>query len=236
MTALERPGARLEHRLTRPNVSLAELYAAVDLALEHELAGLTVSPWLVRPAQRRLGASRLRLGTVIGDGHGGQLGSVKAYEASKALEHGATQLDFVMNGGALVSGDDQLVLDDMLSVIEMAHAALAAAGVIIEAAPLSEELVRRACRIAERAGADYVVTSTGDASPQHAIARAALERDSLGPRISVVAAGRFESAAEIVDVLHADATRVSCALSPNLVADTLAALGGQTPMATVAAR
>ena len=63
MTALERPGARLEHRLTRPNVSLAELYAAVDLALEHELAGLTVSPWLVRPAQRRLGASRLRLGT-----------------------------------------------------------------------------------------------------------------------------------------------------------------------------
>src|SRR5206468_6224677 len=121
-------------------------------------------------------------------------------------------------------GDDQLVLDDMLSVIEMAHAALAAAGVIIEAAPLGEELVRRACRIAERAGADYVVTSTGDASPQHAIERVALERDSLGPRIRVVAAGRFESAAEIVDVPHADASRVPCALCPHLVADSLAAL------------
>jgi len=236
MTALERPGARLEHRLTRPNVSLAELYAAVDLALEHELAGLTVSPWLVRPAQRRLGASRLRLGTVIGDGHGGQLGSVKAYEASKALEHGATQLDFVMNGGALVSGDDQLVLDDMLSVIEMAHAALAAAGVIIEAAPLSEELVARACRIAERAGADYVVTSSGDASAQRAIARATLERDSLGPRLTVVAAGRFETADEIVDALRAGASRVSCALTPALVADALVALGGPTPMAALGTR
>jgi hypothetical protein len=79
MTALERPGARLEHRLTRPNVSVAELHAAVDLALESELGGLTVSPWLVRPAQRRLGTSRLRLSTVIGDGHGGQIGSVKAF-------------------------------------------------------------------------------------------------------------------------------------------------------------
>ena len=236
MTALERPGARLEHRLTRPNVSLAELLAAVDLALEHELGGLTVSPWLVRPAQRRLGTSRLRLSTVIGDGHGGQIGSVKAFEASKALEHGATQLDFVMNGGALVSGDDQLVLEDMLSVIEMAHAALAPAGVIIEATPLTDEQVRRACRIAERAGADYVVTSTGHTSAQRAIARAALERDSLGPRISVVAAGVFLNAEEIVEALDAGARRVSCAFSPALAADALAALGGQTPMAAVGAR
>ena len=130
MTALERPTARLEHRLTRPNASLSELHAAVRLAVENELGGLTVNPWLLRPAVRQLGASRLRLGTVVGDGHGGQISSVKSYEASKALEHGATQLDFVMNGGALVSGDDQLVLDDMLSVIEMAHAALATAGAL----------------------------------------------------------------------------------------------------------
>jgi deoxyribose-phosphate aldolase len=141
-----------------------------------------------------------------------------------------------MNGGALVSGDDQLVLEDMLSVIEMAHAALAAAGVIIEAAPLTDEQVRRACRIAERAGADYVVTSTGDSSAKGAIARAALERDSLGPRISVVAAGVFLNAEEIVEALDAGARRVSCALSPGLAADALAALGGQTPMAAVAAR
>ncbi|MDP9250028.1 MAG: hypothetical protein M3O78_01500, partial [Chloroflexota bacterium] len=63
MTALERPEARLEHRLTRPNASLAELHAAVSLAVDSELGALIVSPWLLRPAQRQLGRSRLRLGT-----------------------------------------------------------------------------------------------------------------------------------------------------------------------------
>jgi deoxyribose-phosphate aldolase len=224
MTALERPGARLEHRLTRPNASLAELHAAVALAIDSELAALIVSPWLLRHAQRQLGRSRLRLGTVIGDGHGGQIGSVKAYEASKALEHGATQLDFVMNGGALLSGDDQLVLEDMLSVIEMAHAALASAGVIIEAAPLSDELVRRACRIAERAGADYVVTSIGDDLPARAIARAALLRDSLGPRLAVTATGRFATSDEILAAATAGASRISAPMTEVLMTEALAAL------------
>jgi deoxyribose-phosphate aldolase len=239
MTAPERPGARLEHRLTRPNASLAELHAAVSLAVETELGALIVSPWLLRPAQRQLGRSRLRLGTVIGDGHGGQIGSVKAYEASKALEHGATQLDFVMNGGALVSGDDQLVLDDMLSVIEMAHAALARAGVIIEVTPLSEDLVRRACRIAERAGADYVVTSIGDDPPARAVSRAALLRDSLGPRLAVTAAGRFVTADEVLAAANAGASRISTPMTDTLVAEALVALAAvdaSAPMAALAGR
>ena len=239
MTALERPGARLEHRLTRPNASLAELHAAVSLAVDSELGALIVSPWLLRPAQRLLGRSRLILGTVIGDGHGGQIGSVKAYEASKALEHGATQLDFVMNGGALVSGDEQLVLDDMLSVIEMAHAALASAGVIIEVVPLSEDLVRRACRIAERAGADYVVTSCGDDPPDRAISRSALLRDSLGPRLAVTAAGRFATADEVLAAARAGAGRISSTMTEALVADAiaaLAALDATAPMAALARR
>ena len=77
---------------------------------------------------------------------------MKAFEASKALEQGATQIDFVLNGGALASGDEETVFNDMLAVVDMAHSALAAAGVIVEPAPLSEELVRKACHLAERAG------------------------------------------------------------------------------------
>ena len=159
MTASVRRALRLEHRLTQPNASLADLEAAVALATNHELSALTVSPWLVKPAKRKLGRSRVTLGTVIGFPHGGQILSVKAFEASKALEQGATQIDFVLNGGALASGDDETVFNDMLAVVDMAHSALAAAGVIVEADPMSEDLVRRACHLAERAGADYVVTS-----------------------------------------------------------------------------
>ena len=213
MTVSARRVLRLEHRLTQPNASLEDLDAAVALATEHELAALTVNPWLVKAAKRGLGRSRVTLGTVVGYPTGGQLLSVKAFEASKALEQGATQIDFVLNGGALVSGDDETVFNDMLAVVDMAHSALAAAGVIIEAEPLAEELVRRACHLAERAGADYVVTSTGAATANATVSRARVLRDSVGPRIGVKASGRFRSADQLTAVAAAGASRVSALLT-----------------------
>lgn len=216
MTVSPHRAVRLEHRLTQPNASIADLDAAVALATEHELAGITVSPWLVKPAKRRLGASRLTLGTVVGFPHGTQLLSVKAFEASKALEQGATQIDFVLNGGALTSGDDETVFNDMLAVVDMAHSALATVGVIVEADPFSEELVRKACHLAERAGADYVVTSSGAASAQATVARTRVLRDSVGPRIGVKACGRFRTAEQLNDAVAAGAARVSVQLTQAL--------------------
>lgn len=216
MNASVRRAVRLEHRLTQPNASLADLEAAVALATEHELAALTVSPWLVKVAKRRLGRARVTLGTVIGYPHGGQILSVKAFEASKALEQGATQIDFVLNGGALASGDDETVFNDMLAVVDMAHSALAAAGVIVESGLLSEELVRKACHLAERAGADYVVTSSGAATASSTIARTRILRDSVGPRIGVKASGRFRSADQLNEAAAAGATRVSAMLTAAL--------------------
>lgn len=216
MTASVRRALRLEHRLTQPNASLADLDAAVALAVEHDLAALTVNPWLVKVAKRKLGRSRVALGTVIGYPHGGQLLSVKAFEASKALEGGATQIDFVLNGGALASGDDETVFNDMLAVVDMAHSALAAAGVIIEADPLSDELVRHACHLAERAGADHVVTSPGSATARSTVARTRVLRDSVGPRIGVKACGRFRTTDQLADAVAAGATRVSAQLTQAL--------------------
>jgi deoxyribose-phosphate aldolase len=216
MTLTGRRPLRVEHRLTQPNASLADLAAAVGLATEHELAGLTVSPWLVKAAKRTMGRSRVTLGTVVGFPHGGQLLSVKAFEASKALEQGATQIDFVLNSGALVSGDDETVFNDMLAVVDMAHSALAAAGVIVGTDPLTEDLVRRACHLAERAGADYVVTGAGSASASATIARTRLLRDGVGPRIGVKASGRFRSIEQLTDAVAAGATRVSTHLTPTL--------------------
>ena len=217
MTVTGRRPIRLEHRLTQPNASLADLATAIGLATEHELPALTVNPWLVKAAKRSLGRSRVAVGTVVGYPPGTQLLSVKAFEASKALEQGATQIDFVLNAGALVSGDDEIVFNDMLAVVDMAHSALAAAGVIVGADPLSEDLVRRACHLAERAGADYVVTGTGTASASATIARTRLLRDSVGPRIGVKASGRFRKVEELEEAVTAGATRVASQLTPTLV-------------------
>lgn len=216
MTASVRRALRLEHRLTQPNASLHDLEAAVALATEHEVAALTVNPWLVKAAKRHLGRSRVTLGTVVGYPSGSQILSVKAFEASKALEQGATQIDFVLNGGALASGDEETVFNDMLAVVDMAHSALAAAGVILEAAPQADELVRRACRLAERAGADYVVTSAGNATVRGTVARTRLVRDSVGPRIGVKASGRFRTLEQLTEATNAGASRVSAMLTVTL--------------------
>lgn len=217
MTASPRRSLRLEHRLTQPNASFVDLDAAVALAVEHDVAALTVSPWLVMAAKRGLGRSRVALGTVVGYPQGTHLLSVKAFEASKALEQGATQIDFVLNAGALASGDDEAVFNDMLAVVDMAHSALASAGVIVEPAPLSEELVRRACHLAERAGADHVVTGPGSGTAAATVARTRVVRDSVGPRIGVKACGRFRSAEQLEEAAGAGATRVSTLLTTSLL-------------------
>ena len=230
MTASVRRTLRLEHRLTQPNASIVDLEVAVGLATEHELAALTVNPWMVKAAKCLLGRSRVALGTVVGYPHGTQLLSVKAFEASKALEQGATQIDFVLNAGALSSGEEEIVFNDMLAVVDMAHSALAAAGVIIEVEPMNEELVRRACRLAERAGADHVVTSGGQAAVRSTLARTRLLRDSVGPRIGVKAAGRFRSVDQLIAASEAGASRISGALTATLAR----AVGEATPASAVA--
>lgn len=221
MIALTRT-ARLEHRLTRPTASLSDLHAAVDLVLEHELGTLLVSPWMVKPATRLLARTPARVGTVIGFPHGGQVAAVKAFEASTALDHGATQVDVVLNAGALVSGDDEAVLNDMLAVVEMAHSALATCGVIVGAASIGEELVRRACRLAARSGAAYVVTSDGSDSADATVELARFLHGVVGGHLQVKAAGELGDLSQVVAAFTAGADRISTSFTQQLAADLVA--------------
>jgi deoxyribose-phosphate aldolase len=221
MTALART-ARLEHRLVQPTATLADLHAAAGLALEHQLATLLVSPWLVKPAARLLSRSPVRVATVIGFPHGGQVAAVKAFEASTALDQGATQLDVMLNAGALVSGDDDAVLNDMLAVVEMAHSALATCGVIVRAGPVSDELLRRACRLAARSAAAYVVTSDGQEPAAATVERARFLHGVVGGHLQVKAAGEFTELSQLVEAVAAGADRISTAFSPQLAAEFLA--------------
>ena len=233
MTALRRT-VRLEHRLTRPNASLADLDAAIGLAVEHEVASLAVSPWLVKPAARLLSRTPVQVATVIGYPFGAQVAAVKAFEASTALEHGATELDFVLNAGALITGDDEAVLDDMLAVVEMAHSALAEAGVILQAGQLSDELILRACRLAARAGVDHVVTSPGEEPASLAIDLTAFLHRAIGEQLNVKAAGTFTELSQVADAASAGAHSISTSLSAELAEQTAAWLQGPALVASAA--
>jgi deoxyribose-phosphate aldolase len=228
MTALART-ARFEHRLTQPTASLADLHAAASLALEHELSTLLVSPWMVKAAARLLSRTGVRVATVIGFPHGGQVAAVKAFEASTALEHGATQLDVAVNGGALLSGDDEAVLADMLAVVEMAHSALATCGVIVGVGAVGEELTRRACRLAARAGAAWVATSDGLEAADATVAEARFLHGVVGGHLQVKAAGTLTELSQLVSAVAAGADRISTSFTPQLAAEALAWQRGPAP-------
>jgi deoxyribose-phosphate aldolase len=217
MTALRRI-ARLEHRLTRPDASLGDLDAALRIVREHELATLTVTPWLVRPAVRMGLPAGVRLAAVIGYPHGGQVSAVKAFEASRALEDGATELDFVINAGSLLSGDEAAALADMQAVIEMAHSALARCGAIVQPGRLGDDIVVRAGRLAARAGVDHLVTSSGEEPASVAIGLTSILHRLSGDH-EVKAAGIFTTLAEITEAFAAGAAGVSASLSPELAAE-----------------
>lgn len=225
MTALRR-AAQLEHRLTRPSATLADLDAAAALVLEHGLASLVVSPWLVKPAARLLARSGVRVATVVGFPDGTSLPAVKAFEASEALEHGAVEVDFVLNAGALASGDDDAVVADILAVVEMAHSGMALAGVTLAHGTLGEELVHRACRLAARAGVDSIITSTGEATGASTIERTAQLQRVVGGQLAVKAAGAFENAEEVWEAVRAGAMRVSTAFGRELLRDAVDLLSG----------
>jgi deoxyribose-phosphate aldolase len=216
MTANRRPAVPLEHRLTQPNATLEDLSEAVALVSEHDLAALIVSPWLVKAARRALGRSSIQIGAVVGFPYGGQLLAVKAFEASKALEQGATQIEFVLNSAARRARADETVYNGALAVVDMAHSALAYAAVVVGTDSLPTDLVSRACRIAERAGVDCVVTSTGEVDAGRTIERVSLLRDSVGPRVDVKAAGRFETPEQLDEAVAAGARRLSTLLGEEL--------------------
>ena len=102
-----------------------------------------------------------RSALTIGFPHGNHLTAVKVFEAERALEQGATELDMVIRIGALKSGRDRDVEDDIRAIVDAAHAAGAIVKVIFENAYLTHDEKIRACRLTEAAGGDFVKTSTG---------------------------------------------------------------------------
>jgi deoxyribose-phosphate aldolase len=155
-----------------------------------------------------LRGSGVAVGTVIGFPHGGTTTEVKVFEAEQALRDGATELDMVINIGALRSGRDAYVKDEIAAVVEPAHAAGAIVKVILENAYLDDDQKVRACKLAEAAGADFVKTSTGFAPTGATHEDLVLMRRSVSPRIGVKAAGGVRTLDGLLAVMELGVTRI----------------------------
>ena len=142
---------------------------------------------------------------------------VKAYEARRAIEDGACEVDMVLNVGALKSGDDEFVRRDVAGVAETCHRMGARLKVILETCLLTDAEKVRACELCVKGGADFVKTSTGFSKGGATVDDVALMRRTVGPTLGVKASGGVRDAEGARAMVAAGATRIGASASVAIV-------------------
>ena len=223
----------IDHSLLRPELDDAFVEDGCRLAAAYDVASVCVRPADVRRARAILDGTDVAVGTTIGFPHGNHLTATKVLEARQALADGATELDMVLQIGALKSGRDADVQADIAAIVEVARPAGAIVKVIFENAYLSDDEKVRACRLAETAGADFVKTSTGFAPGGATHADLALMRANTSPRIRVKAAGGVRTLDALLAVMALGVTRIGATATKTIIDDFRARRAGVAPVAAV---
>lgn len=209
--------AYIDHTLLRPEATAAQIDRLCDEALEHAFASVCVNPTWVARCARRLAGSTVAVCTVAGFPLGANTSVVKATEARTAVEHGATEIDMVINVGALRSGMPDVVLEEVSLVRGAAHEGGAITKVILETVLLTDDEKVIAGALAAEAGAEFVKTSTGFAGSGATVPDVVLLRAAVGPRLGVKASGGVRTAADARAMIEAGATRIGASAGVSII-------------------
>ncbi|MBF6239882.1 Deoxyribose-phosphate aldolase [Nocardia otitidiscaviarum] len=205
--------ALIDHTLLAPEATAAQVAALVDEARDLGVFAVCVSPSMLP-----LRAPGLAVATVAGFPSGKHHSLVKGTEARLSVDQGADEVDMVIDVGAAVAGDFNAVLGDIITVRE-AIGDRALLKVIIESAALTDAAIVECCRAAERAGADFVKTSTGFHPSGGASAHAVrLMAETVGDRLGVKASGGIRTAEAAAEMIAAGATRLGLSRSREVLA------------------
>ncbi|AYK07486.1 deoxyribose-phosphate aldolase [Brevibacillus laterosporus] len=207
----------IDHTALKPDTTRDMIVGLCEEAKEYRFASVCVNPtWVSLCAELLKEAPEVKVCTVIGFPLGANTPELKAYETTNAIENGATEVDMVINVGALKDKNDQLVEQDIRAVVEAAKGK-ALVKVIIETCLLTEEEKVRACKLSVKAGADFVKTSTGFSTGGATVEDIALMRKTVGPELGVKASGGIRSYADVEKMLQAGACRIGASAGVSIV-------------------
>jgi len=206
---------RIDHTLLRSHASQEDIALLCDQALENGFRVVSVNPTWVSFCARRLEGTGVGVDACVGFPLGANTAHVKMEEAREAAESGATEMDMVINIGALKSGYAQFVEKEIAAVVQAAGNA--AVKVILETSCLTDNEKAAVCEMSIRAGAAFVKTSTGFAEGGATAADVAFMRRIVGGRIAIKAAGGIRTMADALLMIEAGATVIGTSAGVSIV-------------------
>lgn len=207
----------IDHTLLKPEAIQSDIEKLCAEARQYGFATVCVNPTWVALCERTLRGVSTRVCTVVGFPLGATLPEVKALEARRVIESGASEVDMVLNIGALKSNLYSLVHDDIEAVTSVCRRMGAVSKVIIETALLSDEEKVKAAVLVRTADADFIKTSTGFASGGATVADVALLRRVVGPDMGVKAAGGVRDLKSAKAMIDAGADRIGASVGVKIV-------------------
>ncbi|MBP0727155.1 deoxyribose-phosphate aldolase [Bacillus sp. RG28] len=208
----------IDHTLLTPKTDKAGIIKLCNEAMEYGFASVCVNPTWVKLSAELLSKSDVNVCTVIGFPLGANTPDTKAFETKNAIENGATEVDTVINIGALKDQNYELVEKDIRAVVDAAKGK-ALVKVIIEACLLTNEEIKMACKLSVKAGAFYVKTSTGFSLNGATLKDVALMRETVGATIGVKASGGVRDLNDIEAMVNAGASRVGTSSAVEIFSD-----------------
>ena len=212
----EQIAGMIDHTLLSAVSTEQEILRVCEEAKQYGFATVCVNPYWVPVAAKALAGSGVGLTTVIGFPLGASRTEIKAAEAADAIEAGATEIDMVLNVGALKSGDIEAVSKDIEAVVRVCKGK-APVKVIIETCYLTDEEKRQASLLCKQAGADFVKTSTGFGTGGATVEDIALIRHVVGPEMGIKASGGVRDLDVARKLIQAGATRLGASSSIAIV-------------------
>jgi deoxyribose-phosphate aldolase len=207
----------IDHTLLKPDATQQEIAQLCFEARKYGFASVCVNPTWVSLCAQLLQGSPVKVCTVIGFPLGATSSEAKAFETETAIRQGATEIDMVINIGALKARDLETVARDIRGVVNVAHAHGIIVKVIIETALLTDEEKTIASLIAKEAGADFVKTSTGFAGGGATVQDVELMRKAVGPQMGVKASGGVRTYEDAASMIKAGATRIGASAGVKII-------------------
>jgi deoxyribose-phosphate aldolase len=215
--------ALIDHTILKPEATRDDVVKICREARQYGFASVCVNPYWVPLVRAELAGSAVKVCTVVGFPLGATSTEAKVAETAAAVRAGAEEIDMVINIGALRSGDQDAVRQDIRQVVETSHRAGAIVKVILETALLDDPQKAAACTLAKQAGADFVKTSTGFSTSGATAHDVALMRGVVGPGMGIKAAGGIRTLSDLRTMTAAGATRIGASASIKIVEATVAA-------------